>query len=105
MNHQAKNPNLNNIRTDYKIPVLPKEVKAAIYFVDEKMKPLYVNREEVKSVKEPQPFKNHIEYVPRIGEFIMVRDFEMYEVISVIHSLPGARSHWQKIFVVLEKMK
>jgi hypothetical protein len=52
-------------------------------------------------VSQPQAFKNHLHFLPRAGDSIMVGD-SMYRVKEVIHSLPSMHSGLQKIFIVLE---
>lgn len=79
--------------------------KAVIYFLDEDFKPLLINRTKVASCEELVSFKNHIEYLPRVGDMILVNDCNIWKVRNVIHSLPFLRSEVQKIFIILEKNK
>ena len=81
---------------------VPREKKAVLYFMDGNFKPLSISRTAIASTKEPQSFKNHIEYLPRVGDSIMVNEKSMYRVKEVIHSLPSMRNDCQKIFIVLE---
>lgn len=76
--------------------------KATIYFMDGNFKPLSVSRTKISSMKELTSFKNHLEFLPRVGDSILVNEKDLYRVKEVIHSLPSMRSDVQKIFVVLE---
>lgn len=78
-----------------------KEKRAAIFFVDAEFKPLSVNKRKIAGEKEMCSFKNHIEFLPRVGDDILVEG-SIYRVKGVIHSLPSMRSDCQKIYIMLE---
>ncbi|MFA5071168.1 MAG: hypothetical protein WC511_02245 [Candidatus Pacearchaeota archaeon] len=73
-----------------------------IYFVDETFKPLSVNKTKIASVKEMTPYKNHLAFLPKIGEQILVGEKDAYTVINILHSLPLLHSDVQKVYIVLK---
>ena len=79
-----------------------KEKKAAIFFVDSNFKPLSVSRQNIGKSEEFVSYKNHIEFLPRAGDSILIGDAEKYRVKEILHSLPSVRSDVQKVYVVLE---
>lgn len=75
--------------------------KSTIFFVDENFKPLSVNKLKIASTKDQVPYLNHLEFLPRSGDHILVGN-NSYVVSKVVHSLPAMRSDVQKIYIILK---
>ena len=81
---------------------LQKEKKAQICFVDKELKPLAVSKQKIERVATSTTYKNHLAFLPRKGDKILVSGEDMYTVYDVIHVLPTMRSDTQKIYIVIE---
>jgi len=78
------------------------EKKAVVYFTDSDFKPLVVDKTRIASVQQPVPYKNHLAFLPRAGDSILVGESSVYKVKEVVHSLPSMHSGSQRIYIVLE---
>lgn len=83
-----------------------REKRAVIFFVDKNFRPLTVTQSKIASCKESTPYRNHMEYLPRAGDNILIGVESAkpctYVVQGVVHSLPSVRSGVQKIFIIVE---
>lgn len=75
---------------------------AKIFFVDENFKPLVVDKTKIASSKELIAYRNHLAFLPKIGEQILVNDKNAYTVVNILHTLPLLRSDVQKVYIVLK---
>ncbi len=87
---------------DYSETTKPVEKQARVFFMDSEFKPLFVNKTKIAKAETLSCYKNHMQFLPRVGDSIMIGEKEVYKVKDVIHSLPSMNFDTQKIYIVLE---
>lgn len=88
--------------SDYSESTSTPEKHAAVYFTDANYQPLSVNKTKIASTETQTAYKNHLQHLPRAGDYILLSDNTKYKVKEVLHLLPLIKSDIQKIYIVLE---